>query len=643
MNHNFTFKKYGLMIVLFFLSTFSLYGQSAEREKSLDTSYRDELVLKAKTLKLSTYRYWHVLLHYLDEPLCSCSQIDDPAFFLSPDGSFDAQAELEATIRAFFTEKEEGTVHPSLRFPARFEWLKDELDIDRSRLPYDPGEEIADKVAAIDPAALYVIFPSGYIESPASMFGHTFLLIERGGLPWHKGATINYAAVTDETNGPVFAFKGLFGFYKGYYSYLPYYKKISEYNDIDVRDMWEYKLNFTDTEIRRLIYHMIELENIYSYYYFLDENCSYNLLFLLESGRSSLDLVDKFTFACEPVDSLREIIRQGAVERISYRPSKLKKIHHYAAKLSKGQVDYAIDLGRGRKKVTGDELEGIARDDREKALILDLAADYSQYLLAKDYIEVGQYRSSFFSIIKMRSTIDYTVDESSDIPVPYHPENSHYSKKAGIAAGAEDGDFFSEFHFRFTNNSLMDDYRGLNRNSQLIFGNLFVRYFPLEQKVALQRFDIVAIDSLSSSTKFGLRPGMLLKSGWYRDIVAKERQLQTTYYINGGTSLAADVSIMTLYGSVMYYQAHSSAFDYWTSCEPGVRAGALVEWGIWKGRVEGQYRRALFINEHNVFAVSAEQRLVITKNDYLVAGGMFKNSFKRDFVEYSFGYEHCFR
>jgi len=53
---------------------------------------------------------------------------------------------------------------------------------------------------------------------------------------------VNYAARTDETNGFAYAIKGVFGFYPGYYSLLPYYVKVREYNDLERRDVWEYPL-----------------------------------------------------------------------------------------------------------------------------------------------------------------------------------------------------------------------------------------------------------------------------------------------------------------------------------------------------------------------------------------------------------------
>jgi hypothetical protein len=637
-------KKYGLIIVLFFLLYTPVFSQVSETDLNTHEKYKEELIQKAVALRLHEKRYWRILLHYLDEPFAKDSHIDDPQFFLSTEGKTNPEAELIATIRAIFQPKEDDKIHPTERFIARFVYLTEQLQIDINRLPYNPMPVFEAAYAEIDPVKLYIMFPSGYIESPASMFGHTFLLLENRNQPWHKSLSINYAAHTEEISGLLYAFKGLTGLYKGYFSYLPYHKKITEYNDIDSRDLWEYAYNFKDDEIRKMILHLFELQGVYSNYYFLDENCSYNLLFLLEAARPTLQLVNKFNFACEPIDTLREMINQDCIESVDYRPSKLNKIHHYASKLSDTQVNYAIDLALNKKKPNPNELNAIAQTDREKAIILDLAADHSQYLLAKDYIKIDTYRTSFFAIIKERSNIEYEKNEMSDISVPIKPEDSHYSKKVGIGIGLENERTFSELQFRFTNHNLMDDERGLNKNSQLIFGNLFLRYFPIDNEFLLQRFDIVDIDSLSLTTRFGLRIGMFLKSGFARDFVEMENQEQSlSYYATVGPNLVFSIPLSTLYTSLIYNQSHAPQYEYWSNIEFGGRLGMFHEYGIWKSKIEAQYRKAFFINEHDVYIGLLQERFAIDVNNYIMAEAQYKNSFNHEIIEYVLKYQHCFR
>src|SRR5215831_3748120 len=51
---------------------------------------------------------------------------------------------------------------------------------------------------------------------------------------------------TDAYSGIAYPIQGIFGFYKGYFSTIPYYFKFNEYPDTENRDIWEYRLNFTE-------------------------------------------------------------------------------------------------------------------------------------------------------------------------------------------------------------------------------------------------------------------------------------------------------------------------------------------------------------------------------------------------------------
>lgn len=74
-----------------------------------------------------------------------------------------------------------------------------------------------------------------------------------------------------------------------------------------MRDIWEYRLNLNKEEVRNLMRHLWELQEIYSYYYFFNENCSYNLLFLLDVARPGNQLVQQFNHWVIPIDTIKAI------------------------------------------------------------------------------------------------------------------------------------------------------------------------------------------------------------------------------------------------------------------------------------------------------------------------------------------------
>lgn len=335
-----------------------------------------ELLKKAEEKKLYSHRYWEVLLHYKPTRTGFESLIDDPRFFLSPYGKRDPKAELEATIKALFQSDKKNDEHPRCRFIARYEWLKEELDMNESQFSDITCTVFSNMVNnTIQPKSVVLVFPASYMNNPASMFGHTLMRID--GLYQSKllSYAANYAASVEDDLGFLYAFKGIFGYYKGYFKVFPYYERIKEYNDTEQRDMWEYSLNLSEEEVMRMFRHLWELKDIYSDYYFFDENCSYNLLFLLEAARPSLHLTDRTRAWVIPVDTIRIIKETGIVENIEFRPAKATKIRYIASSLDEDYQKIALKIANQEI-----ELDSIVNtEDKKKIKMLDLAIETIQY------------------------------------------------------------------------------------------------------------------------------------------------------------------------------------------------------------------------------------------------------------------------
>jgi hypothetical protein len=103
------------------------------------------------------------------------------------------------------------------RFPARFAWLRDALEIGDHALPAPPCPLFERWRAAIAPERVSMVYASAYVSSPASMYGHTFLRLSRATGAGNRliDYIVNYAADVDTENGLVYAFKGLFGGFVG--------------------------------------------------------------------------------------------------------------------------------------------------------------------------------------------------------------------------------------------------------------------------------------------------------------------------------------------------------------------------------------------------------------------------------------------
>ena len=286
-----------------------------------DDPYLKQLIDEATVARLADEREWHVLLALPAKPIRrgaspACRTI--PASLWPPPARPIPQAELAATLAQFFSDELVGRSKQPAQcaFVARYHWLKEKLHFDERRLPPQPCERFTRWFNEFNAQSISVIFPTGFMNNPASMFGHTFLRIDaKGQTPQTRilDYTINYAAEVPPNAGPEYAIKGVFGGYPGHFSTIPYYLKVQEYRDIENRDIWEYRLDLTQEQVRRLLMHTWEMGNAYFDYFFFDENCSFHILSLIEAAEPSIHLIDHFPFYTIPVDTVRLLAESGLV------------------------------------------------------------------------------------------------------------------------------------------------------------------------------------------------------------------------------------------------------------------------------------------------------------------------------------------
>lgn len=503
-----------------------------------DDSLLNELLKKAEDERLYNDRYWQVLLHYKPASFGLKSLIDDPNFFLSPYGKEDPKAELEATLRAFFESDRKDDDHPRCRFIARYEWLKFRLGIDDSAIPV-ACKEFSDMIdKTIQPKSAVLIFPAFFMNNPASMFGHTLIRVDSSYQSRLLSYATNYAAFPDRI-GMLYPIKGIFGFYKGYFKIFPYYDMIRKYNDTEQRDMWEYRLDFTEEEVRRMLMHLWELKDIYSYYYFFDENCSYNLLFLLEAARPSLDFTDKTGLWVIPVDTIRMIKDSGIVESVEFRPAKATRIRHIASLLN----------GQGRKDALsiadGPSGPGAITDTEDRIKMLDLATEIIQYRYNKGDTAKDEYQRLFLATLKERSMLGNPDDDSYEIPVPALPEKGHLSSRFGLGAGVRRNAIFQEISYRPAYHSLTDQDDGYLEGSQIVFANAEMRHYS-DGKVKLERFDLIDIVSISPRDDFFKPLSFKVKTG-FTQTMKQEGEDIMAYQLNPGVGFAYKGELTGLY------------------------------------------------------------------------------------------------
>lgn len=301
------------------------------------TSLTDTDFLKhsaTRIAEIAKHPGWLHLLHYRVVPYYSPagnfsffeSEIDAPQFFLSPRGKSDPEAELTATLLEMIHPqtstpidriKNEPLPPPAAcRFPGRRLFLKTFFP-EMVSSENSPCLDFENFKQGLSVKSISVIFSTYYINNPSSAFGHSFLRLNRSAHSDPKRSSelldmgINYAAVIDTSNPFIYAFKGFLGFFPGTFTSIPYFYKVREYNDFESRDLWEYQLELSPSEIDLLVAHIWELGDSFLWYYYLSENCSYHVLSLLQAARPQSALLRNQRQIVIPVDTLRTLFEES--------------------------------------------------------------------------------------------------------------------------------------------------------------------------------------------------------------------------------------------------------------------------------------------------------------------------------------------
>jgi len=542
---------------------------------SQESGYIEDLAREAGRLKLHEERGWRALLHYGKTFSGGYkSKIDDKQFFTSPNGRIDSGAELESTLRSFFQADSKDGQNSICRFPARYAWLAERLHIDEAQLPAATCSERDKSLAAIDAKSAVLVFPVGHINSPASMFGHTLIRIDGSSKSSLISYAVNYSAANTDSNGLEYAWKGLTGMYKGYYSLMPYYDKVREYNDLEHRDMWEYKLNLTEAEVKRMLDHIWELQNIESSYYFLDENCSYNLMFLIEVARPELQLTDKAGFFVLPSDTVRTVMNNGIIEEVKYRASQGTKIRKIISLLPPDgqQIAYDISFLRGDPA----HVKNIPVTTIEKIKILDLASAFVQFRFSRKEIEKDVYSRSYLKILSERSRLGPAPEDLYRIEESARPDAGHGTTKISAASGVHRGKPFGELNVRPEFHALLDPDQGYLPGAQIKFMDTAVRYSAGFERFYLKSLHVIDIVSISPRDTFFKPVSWKVNTGFDRETL-HDGQEHLIYRLNSGGGF----SYSSPFGGIWYLLGELDI-----NAGPEFRAGVAVAPGFSLGWTE---------------------------------------------------------
>lgn len=490
------------LLVLFLLSAAAnaraeaLTGkQAADVEAMLALSKQSELWRSVEWRRINMY---HATLGGV------VSRVDDESYFLSPQGKRDPQAELEATIRgAFDYSIPEKRRQPNVcRWIARYQFLSRSMKVqgfDYAPLPCSGFEAWKADIAA---KHVTLVFAAVYLNSTASMYGHSFIRLDGGKAGEYNrlnDTTVSFTVNSGADIGPMFLLRSLTGGFPGMFNIAPYYVKVREYADLENRDLWEYRTNLTQDEIDHMLAFIWEQAFTYMDYYFFDDNCALMLLASFEAARPGLNLIDHAKPWIAPLDMIKLAQEQpGLVDHIHYRPSQYNTLVRNFSLASNAEKQHALGLLDDEKPLASVRQMPAA----EQARILDLNLGMLEYLRNQMHSEEEAVSISArqLKLSGMRSKIDAESDYKETEPPAQRPDEGHGSFRAGFAAGQIGTTSYTQLNLRGAYHDGLDPQSGFSPGASSKIGDLYLRLNA--SRIRFERLDLFDVFAPAVQTEW---------------------------------------------------------------------------------------------------------------------------------------------
>lgn len=601
----------------------SLFASSLSNAEPSDSDpYLTQLINQAEQAKLADQREWHLLLHYRKGLFGGYeSEQDDPGFFMSANGKTDPAAELAATLTQFFSAELVGRSKQPAQcaFIARYHWLKEQLNFDPTRLQPRACERFDRWYEDFEVEAISLIFPSAFLNNPASMFGHTLFRVDQKGQTEQTrilAYSINFAADVPPGAGLAYPIRGIFGSYKGYFSTIPYYLNVQKYRDIENRDIWEYRLNLTDTQLRRFLMHAWELGNAYFDYFFFKENCSYHILAVLDYADPGLHLTDEFMFWTVPADTVRLIVsKPDLVSQITYRPSRGTVIKRKREFLSAEERDLAHRMTQDPAALESPLFNRL--DLPRQAFVLDLASDYLRYRIDTTSSPKPEWKERNKAVLMARSQLRIPSEEFTVRPFAKQPELGHKMHRVAIGGGWRNNDTFEEATFRGGYHDLLDPEVGYTPDAQIEMASITVRHYNRADQTRVERATLLNLLSLSPIDAVFHAPSWKLNVGM-NTIRHRDCQLCSNGFVNSGIGGAKEFRLLkreVLFAFAEVEANVSGAYDEMHRIGGGGTVGMLADiTERWKMMATGSYVRFPLGDKSDDFRWYVGSRFTIAQN-----------------------------
>lgn len=477
---------------------------------------------------------WLKLLHYQEKANGAFySNVRESSFFLTSDGASNPEGEWRALLSDLKAPTREiGVLHQSAAcaFPARALFASRITGIEFPKAScehFDPWRQ------GLNATSATLVFSTAYSNNPASMFGHTFLRLNHpSGSPMLSYGLGFAAEVPENAQGLDYMFSALLGYYPGRYSLSPYYMKINEYNHHESRDLWEYDLNLQPSEIELLLAHVWEMYQFGVFdYYFLDENCSYQILALLAGVKPEWNLTENWGNWVLPMEAVRRISDiKGAVSEVHFRSSLRRKMQ--------GSYD---KLNAQEKQWFAERLRNEVPNAPESATLADALIDAKNFQLHGKHQDPSLDKG-FQQLLVQRSQMPASGPDQEEM-ANNRPDTGHSPAAVSLLGGNSNKGavFFAEARPLY--HDLSEASLGFEPN--LAITVLDIRVRENAQLLSLDRFGLASVVSLHPYAS--LDP----QFSWLVDLSIQEEpnwQGDRRFHAAAGGGLAQDLAGVLVYG-----------------------------------------------------------------------------------------------
>jgi hypothetical protein len=471
----------------------------------------ETFIQQAQSQKLAQDITWQRLM-YADTR--QHSEVRYAGYFYHEQGAKNLELELASNIQALF-QPAEPNQSIRCRFPARSQFLIDSLKIPETILAAAACPELDQWLAQIKPYKATLIYATDFMGNPSSMFGHTLLRLDPKDQQQLNliSYAVNYAATVPGEQSWSYAWKGLTGQYPGEYSLMPYYRKVKEYGDFESRDLWEYELALTAEETRFLVQHIWEMKHVQFPYYFIQDNCAYRLLGLIDLVRPQAHLQQQFKVASIPVETIKAVDEAQLIQGVVYRPALETQLLAQARQHGQRLAKVAHQIALSEQQQHAALLTPYSPADQAK--ILEMAYDdlYLHFLARKIDPQLAQPRLR--QILLQRSQLDLD-KQRLDVAVPQtHPVQAHDARQLSIKMGELQGEPFVELGHRQAYHDLIDPQGGFRTGTQLNFWDGSLRY--REDELKLAHFDFLSVNAYNPVSAFKTPLSWGFNLGWQQE------------------------------------------------------------------------------------------------------------------------------